>query len=112
MKSKENPSGIAHNALALGTVIIGTIQAEDDFRIDGRLEGTITCSGKVVIGPQAEVVGDIISDSTDLMGKVEGNLFVKETLKLRASCFFRGEVTVNSLEIEPGAHFNGTCKMQ
>jgi len=105
-------SGVAYNALALGTAIKGNINAEEDLRIDGKVEGRIECAGKVVIGPQAEVIGDIHCANADLMGKVNGNLVVKETLTMKATVVFTGEVTVGNLEIEPGAAFNGTCKMQ
>jgi cytoskeletal protein CcmA (bactofilin family) len=105
-------SGIAHNALALGTLVKGNIQAEEDLRIDGKVEGLIECSGKVVIGPQAEITGNIHCTNADLIGTVNGNLVIKETLSMKATCVFTGDVVAGSLEIEPGAIFNGTCKMQ
>jgi cytoskeletal protein CcmA (bactofilin family) len=113
MKLKDsNSSGIAHNALAPGTLVKGNIQAEEDLRIDGKVEGLIECAGKVVIGPQAEIVGDIHCTNADLIGAVKGNLVVRDTLSMNSSGIFTGDVIAGSLEIEPGAIFNGTCKMQ
>ncbi len=105
-------SGVAHNSFAPGTIIKGNINAEEDLRIDGKVEGLIECSGKVIIGPQAEITGDIHCTNADLMGKINGNLVIKETLSLKATVVFTGEVIVGNLEIEPGAVFNGICKMQ
>ena len=34
-------SGTEHNTLAFGTKVVGDIQAENDFRLDGSVEGTI-----------------------------------------------------------------------
>ena len=113
MKNKETvSSGVAHNALAAGTMIKGNIKAEEDLRIDGKVEGSVECAGKVVIGPQAEILGDIHCAYADVMGKVEGSIEAKEVLCLKASALLIGEVTVGSIEIEPGATFNGICKMQ
>jgi cytoskeletal protein CcmA (bactofilin family) len=113
MKNKEVvSSGVAYSSFAPGTTIKGNIYAEEDLRIDGKVEGTIECSGKVVIGPQAEIKGEINCENADLMGKVDGTLVIKGTLSLKSSVIFTGEVIVGGLEIEPGATFNGTCKMQ
>ncbi|GHT78404.1 hypothetical protein AGMMS50262_21010 [Bacteroidia bacterium] len=113
MKSKEIVStGVAHNALALGTVIKGNMNAEEDLRIDGKVEGLIECAGKVVIGPQAEIIGDIRCANADILGKVTGTIEVKEVLSLKTSSQLAGDVVAGKIEIEPGASFNGTCKMQ
>ncbi|GHT06822.1 hypothetical protein FACS189440_08750 [Bacteroidia bacterium] len=113
MKNKDVvSSGIAHNALAPGTLITGNINAEEDLRIDGKVEGLIECAGKVVIGPQAEITGDIHCTNADIIGKVTGNVVIKETLSMKASGVFTGDLIAGNLEIEPGAVFNGTCKMQ
>ncbi|GHV25793.1 hypothetical protein FACS1894176_05220 [Bacteroidia bacterium] len=112
MKEKESYTGIAHNALATGTFIKGNIKAEEDLRIDGKVEGIIECSGKVVIGPQAEIIGDIHCVNADITGTVKGNLVIAETLSIKSSGVFSGELTAGHLEIESGAVFNGTCKMQ
>jgi len=112
MRNKENSSfGIAHNAMALGTFIKGDIRAEEDFRIDGKLEGNIECAGKVIIGPQAEVFGNIQCQNTDLMGTVTGNIVINEVASLKSSVRFTGEIIAKYIEIETGASFNGTCKM-
>ena len=104
-------SGIAHNALAVGTYVRGNIKAEEDFRIDGKLEGNIECTGKVVVGPQAEVIGNIQCQNTDLMGVIMGNITIYETACLKASVQFTGEIEAKYIDIEAGAIFNGTCKM-
>lgn len=112
MKNKDNSStGIAHNALAVGTYVKGDIKAEEDFRIDGKLEGNIECAGKVIIGPQAEIIGNIQCQNTDLMGTVQGNIMIYEIASLKATVRFTGEIVAKNIEIEPGASFNGTCRM-
>ncbi|MDR1371898.1 MAG: polymer-forming cytoskeletal protein [Dysgonamonadaceae bacterium] len=113
MKNRENniSSGIAHNALATGTYVKGNIKAEEDFRIDGRLEGNIECIGKVIVGQQAEILGNIQCENCDLYGKVDGSLFINDTIRLKSSVRLTGEIVTKYVEIESGALFNGTCKM-
>jgi len=112
MRNKEvSPSGIAHNALAAGTYVKGDIRAEEDFRIDGKLDGNIECAGKVIIGPQAEIIGNIQCQNTDLMGIITGNIMIYEVASLKSSVRFTGEIVAKYIEIEPGAFFNGSCKM-
>jgi len=112
MRNKDNsPSGIAHNALAAGTYVKGDIRAEEDFRIDGKLDGNIECAGKVIVGPHAEITGNIQCQNTDLMGLITGNIMIYEVASLKASVRFTGEIVTKYIEIEPGASFNGSCKM-
>ena len=113
MKEKaQNPMGVAHNMLAAGTLVKGNIIAEEDFRIDGKAEGQIECAGKLVIGPQAEVIGNIHCQNIDLVGKVNGNIVVRDLLSIKASGVFTGEIIATRLEIEAGSVINGNVKMQ
>ncbi|MDR2843250.1 MAG: polymer-forming cytoskeletal protein [Candidatus Symbiothrix sp.] len=105
-------SGIAHNALASSTIVKGNINAEEDFRIDGKVEGQIECAGKLVIGPQAVITGDINCQNMDVLGMINGNLIVRELLSIKASGNICGEVMAVKLEVEQGATLNGNCKMQ
>ncbi|MDR1437387.1 MAG: polymer-forming cytoskeletal protein [Candidatus Symbiothrix sp.] len=106
------PVGTAHNSITTGTFIKGDIKAEEDFRIDGRIEGNIECSGKVIVGPLAEINGNIYCNNADLMGKIKGNIEVSETISLKSQVVFNGEIVAKYVDIEAGAVFNGTCTMK
>ena len=96
--------------ISAGTVIKGEIQSPYDLRIDGTFEGKIQSKGRVVIGESAVIKGDIICENIDLWGKVEGNLFVKNTLALKDGCKMDGNLNISKLSVELGATFNGTCR--
>lgn len=93
------------------TVVRGDIQSDGNFRIDGKVEGTITTSGKVVIGATGFVQGDVICSNADIEGSVKGRLKVQELLALKASAKIAGDISTNKLSIEPGAVFTGSCQM-
>ena len=101
----------AISRISAGTIIKGEIISPCDIRIDGTFEGKIQSKGRVVVGESAHIKGDIVCDSIDLWGKVEGNVFVKDTLNLKEGCSVTGNLNVRKLSVELGATFNGNCKM-
>lgn len=53
-KSPQENTGISNRILGT-TLIKGDVTSESDFRVDGRLEGTVKTTGKVVIGNRAQL---------------------------------------------------------
>ena len=96
--------------ISVGTVIKGEILSPTDIRIDGTFEGRVQSKGRVVVGESAVIKGDIVCENIDLWGKVEGNLFVKDTLSLKEGCVVDGNLHIRRLAVELGATFNGNCK--
>ena len=107
----ENSAGGLHNTLATGTTVKGNIITETDFRLDGQVEGDISCNGKIVVGPKGQVIGNIVSSYAEILGEVEGSVRVSEKLVLKATANIKGDVFAQSLEIEPNARFNGVWNM-
>ena len=96
--------------ISAGTVIKGEIVSPTDIRIDGTFEGRVQSKGRVVVGESAKITGDIVCENVDLWGKVDGNLFVKDTLSLKEGCVVSGNLHIRRLSVELGATFNGNCK--
>ena len=67
-QKEENTNGGLHNTLAAGTTVKGDIVTETDFRLDGKIEGDVSCSGKIVIGPKGNVTGNIVSTNAEILG--------------------------------------------
>ena len=103
--------GTEHNTLAFGTKVVGQIQAENNFRMDGSVEGTITCKGKVIIGAKGMMEGTLNCVSAEIMGSFKGKIFVSDTLSLKSTAKVEGEIKTKILSIEPNAIFIGTCDM-
>ena len=103
--------GSPHNVLATGTTLTGKIETESDFRLDGRVEGEINCKGKIVIGPKGCVKGNILTLHAEILGSVEGVIRAQERLVLKSSAEIKGDIFIQTLEIEPGAKLNGSCTM-
>lgn len=106
-----SPSGM-HNVLSAGTVLTGNLVTQDDIRIDGVIEGNIISQGKIIIGTNGHVSGDVECQNLDLLGKVSGNVLCEDTIVLRTTANLIGDITTQIIEIEPGARFTGACKMK
>lgn len=104
-------TGLAHNTIASGTKITGSIMAENDIRIDGHVEGDLNCKGKIVVGTNGFIDGNIICSNAEIMGNVNGKLIVSDTLSLKSTSSVFGEIKTKVLIIEPQAKFTGTCEM-
>ena len=100
------------NTIAHGTTFNGDLTSEGDFRIEGSINGSLTTSGKVVIGKTGALEGVLTCDNVDVEGKFKGTLDVSGTLNLRSSAHVEGEVQIGKLAVEPGATFNANCIMK
>ena len=93
------------------TILKGSINAQTDIRIDGKLEGDVETIGKVIIGKEASVNGKVICTNADIEGSFKGNLTVSGTLTLKTGSNVEGEVNVQKLVVDSGAIFNANCSM-
>jgi cytoskeletal protein CcmA (bactofilin family) len=99
----------SQTSIGAGAVITGDINTAGDLRIDGTLNGNIHCNGRVLIGPEGVVNGDIESIHADILGQVKGKLQVQELLHLRGKGLIGGDVHAGRFQMEPTATFNGQC---
>lgn len=100
------------NRIVEGTLLKGDIVSQADFRLDGELIGNFQSKGKIVIGPQASVTGDIVCKNADIEGKYNGKITVLELLNVKHKASIHGEVVCGKLAVEPGADFSASCLMK
>ncbi len=112
-KSSNNNSADSSsvNLIAAGTVITGDVKTEGDFRIDGTLHGTLIVKGKLVVGSNGHIQGEIECQNADVSGEVKGKINVNELLALRATARINGDIYTGKISIEPDAQFTGNCSM-
>lgn len=108
---KNNEINGYYSRIESSTKVKGEILSEGDFRIDGILDGSIKTKGKVVVGKEGSIKGSVTCASADVEGKINGNLFVSQTLSLRSTSIIDGDVVIGKLIVESGATFNASCSM-
>ena len=111
-ESTQKPKVVERNILAKTAKIVGDLKSEGDFRIDGVFEGSITTTGRVVIGVDGSVEGTVCCENADIEGCFKGDLKVNNTLSIKSSASIYGEVVLGKLAVEPGATFNASCAMK
>ena len=99
------------NTIGSGTVVTGDVQSKGDIRVDGTLKGSVKTSGKVVLGKEGVVEGDVICNSADISGTIKAKITVSQLLSLKSTAKLNGDIVTNKLSIEPGAAFTGSCSM-
>lgn len=104
-------TGSVYSILAPGARIAGNIYSEEDIRIEGSLEGDLVCKGKVILGAQAILKGNVKCINAEVAGVIEGDIEANEQLSLRGKSQIKGAIKTSTLVIEPGAIFNGACEM-
>ncbi len=98
--------------LSAGTTIKqGILISQTDVRIDGKFDGTILTTGKLIIGETADVNAEVTCKGADIWGKLRGNIVSGECLSLKNTADYEGTINITNLAIEKGARFIGTCKM-
>lgn len=99
------------STIALGAEIIGDITANGNFRIEGRVKGTINISGKLVVDDTGVIEGTLTCKSAQISGKVDGKITVEELLELKRTAKIHGDIITAKISVEEGAVFTGTCNM-
>jgi cytoskeletal protein CcmA (bactofilin family) len=98
------------NRLVVGTKLVGDLSTESSLRVDGSIHGNINCSGKIVIGKEGNIIGDVISVQAEIEGTVEGDLKVEDILILQKTAIVKGAMSVGRLVIEDGAQIGGNVQ--
>jgi cytoskeletal protein CcmA (bactofilin family) len=114
-KQSSKPSGEfqgeAINIISEKTLIKGDINSSGDVRIDGELNGNIDTKGRIVIGPNGKLEGEIRCSNIEVSGYIKGKIIASELLTMKASARIYGDVIAGKLSVEPGSLFTGTCSM-
>ena len=104
-------SANASNSIVEGTSIKGDIVAGNDIRIDGTLTGKLDCKGRVIVGPQGKIEGNINCVNAIIEGYFQGTLIVQDLLTVKETGVIHGDVNCDKLFIQTGAVFNTICTM-
>ena len=99
------------NTIGSGTIVTGDIESKGDIRVDGILKGTVNTSGKVVLGKEGIIEGDVSCNNADIAGIVNAKITVTQLLLLKSTAKLNGDIVTNKLSNEPGASFTGSCSM-
>jgi cytoskeletal protein CcmA (bactofilin family) len=89
----------------------GELRAEEDFVLQGRVEGSIHHTQNLTIGIDGVVSGDSRALTIVVDGTVEGDLYALESISIRQTARVVGNLLAPRVAIADGASFNGKVDM-
>ena len=116
MFAKDKKQGAAKlsnisNIIGKETTLDGSIASAGNVRVEGKVTGDVKAKAKFVLGNDAIITGNVVARSAEVDGRIDGNIEISEVLTLRPSAVINGDILTNKLVVEPGATFNGSCRM-
>jgi cytoskeletal protein CcmA (bactofilin family) len=110
--AREIKEGNLSGFVGSGTVVTGEANFKAMMRVDGHLSGRInSSSGTLIVGANGKVDANIEVAVAIVHGTVNGDIIATQRLELGRAAKLNGNIQAASLMIEPGAVFEGTCKM-
>lgn len=109
-KSTEDQSQTS-NIIGRETTLEGSIESGGNIRVEGKVHGNAKAKAKFVMGTEAYVDGNVVARFGEVAGRINGNIEISELLILKPTAVINGDILTNQLVVEPGATFNGGCKM-
>jgi cytoskeletal protein CcmA (bactofilin family) len=110
--AREIKEGNLSGFVGSGTVVTGEANFKALMRVDGHLSGRISSStGTLIVGANGKVDANIEVAIATIHGVVNGDVIATQRLELGRAAKLNGNIQTASLVIEPGAIFEGTCKM-
>jgi len=89
----------------------GELRADEDFTLQGRIEGSIHHSQNLTIGSDGFVKGDSRARNIIVDGTIDGDLYALESIAIRPTAKVQGNLMAPRVSIADGASFNGKIDM-
>lgn len=106
-------SGAPDRMSVLGPSLVfkGDLTADEDLLIQGRVEGSITHTQRLTVGPAGTVAAHIHAHVIVVEGTVDGDLQAEKSVFVKESAKVRGNIFAPSVSILEGACFCGNIDM-
>ena len=96
-----------------GIVVTGEITGNGDVEVRGEVNGSITLPSNIAhIDKSGVAKSTINAREVDILGRVEGDVFATEVVRMRKGSSIAGNVTAPQVSLEAGALFKGSVDMQ
>lgn len=92
--------------------ISGDVTGNEDVRIEGRVEGTVSLADNVLtIGKEGQINATVTARAIFVEGRVEGDLKSDEQVVVQSSGNVRGNIVAPRVTLEDGCKFKGSIDM-
>jgi len=101
----------AKTIIAEDVEITGSLKSASNVKLEGKINGDLTCTGNAFIGTGAVIRGNTSVNAITVLGKVAGNITAKDRLDLKASATINGDVRTKRMTMEDGVTFVGKLEV-
>ncbi|MGP1593916.1 MAG: bactofilin family protein [Treponema sp.] len=92
-----------------GSAITGDISISGFLRIDGDIDGNVLAQGRVIIGEDARIRGNIQAASVSVGGVVQGDIIAPEYVAVLSSGAVLGSIITKKLRVDESVILHGFC---
>ena len=105
-KRAQGDSGIS-TTLSTDTKVIGDLESQGEIRVEGRVEGKVTCNS-LNVSEGGHIEGSVLAETVRVQGSVNGHIGAK-AVTLLSTANVRADILYQDLAVETGARFEGGC---
>lgn len=104
------PEDVSINTIVgLGSIIHGELKISGFIRIDGDIDGNLESSGRVIVGENARIRGNVHSMYITIGGVIQGDVIAPEGVTILSSGMVLGTVLTKKLQVEDAVILHGSC---
>ncbi len=92
-------------------VVKGELTSQNDMLIEGRVEGKIRGSHRVVIGESGNVQAQVHASIVSVHGEVHGDCEASKKIEITATGKVFGNISAETIVVAEGATFRGSSRM-
>ncbi len=108
---QKQPAEVKTAVIGPNIRIQGELSGDEDLVVEGRVEGKISVSKGLRIGPQAQVNAEVKAHHVVIAGRVVGNVVAAEKVEILPSGILEGNIRAPKIAIAEGAQFKGSVDM-
>ena len=107
-----NPRSTSTCVLGPQITVRGGLSGEEDLVVEGRLEGTVSLAGHLVVAVGGVVEADVDVESLEVHGRVQGDIVASRSVTIDKGAEVSGNVRAPRVIIHDGARFSGSVDME
>ncbi len=105
------PTPAGTTSIGESILINGSLNGDEDLTVDGRVEGALTLTKTLVVGPRGIVKAEVQVKNCVIAGVVVGNVIASESVEITEEGRMVGDIAAPRVIIVDGASFRGRVDM-
>ncbi len=89
----------------------GTLTGEEDLLVEGRVEGSVSLAGHLIVAESGALEADLDVESIEVHGQVQGDIVASQSITIEKGANVIGNVRAPRVIIHDGASFQGAVEM-